>query len=584
MSEQANKHLAKNESAEGLDSNKLKAAALRSLRLFDSRTPRTSASVRGRWTAEFQAIKAALLRQRAAKSKALRGPTTCSCCHTKGMPGHSTGFASAAAHASKAFAEVARLTPRRANHARLWGLGLVASSDAAAAEAAAATGVLQELNASRRQLLAREGFPPSEGPATHPPPPPTRVPAFLWKEYFDTPISKAALSYREAARIVLPPVRAREATTGSRQSETHSHQQAGRQVPPASFFITAPSSPVTEATASPAAPASLESARRRSSSHPAKHTCPSGVSSGGGLNIAQQKSCVGGQQQKKRVSDAAATADAFLQRSKGAHGMAAFPGSTFWRKSVEPPHRANDPVAGNAKAGQAHAGDGKCQEGVRSLAAEFLQKLSREGGSGLESTLSSRSQKRGRSKEPKRIRRVFQRPHHSVELSSQQTGIPKPPLAGMQSESSRAGSSSTSSSLSSGNGTASQPSVKLERLLAEADEVFWVSRKLDHMVGWISNRARRATSAGRRRSFAGHAAAAGRGTLSPELLQQQLQQLVARSAPAGGRSAGAGSDAQQAHRPEMAASPIHVPTASAFPTCSKTLFSKEATRTLLNSS
>ncbi|KAL8448466.1 hypothetical protein Emed_003800 [Eimeria media] len=735
MSAQADKHLANNGVADGLSSSKLQA-----LRLFDARTPRTSASVRGRWTAEFQVIKAALLRQRTAKNKALRGPTTCSCCHTKELPGHSTGFASAAAHASKAFAEVARLTPRSVNdkkpNATLWGLGLVASSDAAAAEAAAATEALQESNAwvrrpsksdcynlslccssasqhstknRRRLLLTREGGLGSfEGPAAHPPPPPTRVPAFLWKEYFDTPISRAALSYREAAKVVLPPARTRQALRGgSCQPETDSHQQDGRQKPPASFFLTAPNPPATEATALPATPVSAESARRRSSSHPAKILAPLSASSANGVNSAQQKSSVGGQQQKKGVSDAAATADASSQQSKGAHGKTTFPGSIFWRKSVEPSHLAKAPAAGKAKTNQVPAADDNCQESlVRSLAAELLQKLTRARGSCLESSSSSDSRKRGRSEERIRTRGVFQRSHHSVEVSSQQivnaaiacidaqredcfaqqaaqkaetqgqpaslcrglfqvdatrhpevgrlplhevhqscasscisssrrlptlqefidgqrhlkavaseaaegkpqdltstqllssclvarnqgssvhlatrltsssihilatakfivieqcmhyvtaagaAGIPKTSFGAMQSESPRVGSNSASNSPSSGNGTASQPSVKLEKLLAEADEAFWVSHKLDHMVGFLSNRTRRATSAGRRRrSSFNFAAAAGRGTLSPEVLQQQLQQLIARSAPAGGRPAGA--DAQQANKPETAAS------------------------------
>ncbi|KAL8273810.1 hypothetical protein Esti_002284 [Eimeria stiedai] len=697
MDEQQNKALATNLRAEGSGSSKLKAAPLRSLRLFDSRTPRTSASVRGRWTAEFQVIKAALSRQRTAKNKALRGPNTCSCCHIKGPTGHSTGLAAAAAHASEAFTEVALPTPRKAkdkkSNSRLWVPGLAASSIAAAAEAPAATGALQESNANRRRLLGREGLHSPEAPAARPPHPPVRVPAFLWREYFDAPISKAALSYKEAAGIVLPPSRAREATRASLQSETNNQQQAGRQVPPLSFFLTFLDPPVLKTAASPAKSPSLGSTRRYSSSPPSKQVCPSSVSFESGRATSPLKGFVRGPQHKKRVSDAAPTADASLRPSKGADGKPSFPANAFWRKSIDPPQWASGSAAGNSKSGKATAANRGCQEGVRSLAAEFLQKLSLAKEKGLETTLGSGSQSRCRSEERRRERGVLQPPHHSVELScqrskaphaalsdckgsrhcggkedsakviavkearqatnshaivthelllsfrastrsaktalpsrprrrqsprgnnrapvvdsptSQPVGIPrlqlhevhqsyacscisssrrlptlqefidgqrhleevaseaaegKPQdllliqlLSSCLSESTRVGSSSTSSSPSGGSGTASQASVKLEKLLAEVDEAFWVSHKLDRMVGWLPNRARRATSAGRRRksSIVPLPAAAGRGTLSPELLQQKLQQLVARSALAAGRSAAAGSDEQQTNPPGTA--------------------------------
>ncbi|KAL8437803.1 hypothetical protein ACSSS7_000684 [Eimeria intestinalis] len=659
MDEQEATHLASIGGAEG-SSSKLKDAALRSLRLFDARTPRTSASVRGRWTAEFQVIKAALLRQRTAKNKALRGPTTCSCCRSKGPSGHNGAFASAAAQASEAFAEVARLTPRRANDKtappRLWGPGLVASSDEAAAEAAAAAGALQGLN--KRRLSACKDQPPELVASLSPPT--TRVPAFLWKEYFDTPTSRAALSYREAARVMLPLSRTREAKKASSQSRTDSHQQAGPQVPPASFFLTAPNPPVLEAAASPETPASLGSARRRSISHPAKQLCPLSLRSESGQAIAPQKGRSGEQQQRKGVSEVATAADALRHQSRGVPGKTGktgFPGSSFWRKSVDPPPRANDPVAAKAKASQAPAADNGYHEGVRSLAAELLRKLSRARGSRMETTLGSESQRQGRSEERKKKRHVFQRPQHSVELSSERSkaldavsgdskrsrlsrgkkssakfvavtgarqrrasqrlasvtatkhpqvgasaaarrtgasrksgftirgrgnhfGVrlhqaawvagfrctrsiriaPLPASAAVEgflrcrssltSASSPMSSNSTSSSPSSGDGCSSQPSVKLEKLLAEADEAFWVSQKLDHMVGWLANRTRRATSPGKlRRSFFGSANAAGRNTLSPELLQQQLNQLIARSSPTAGPS-----DARQANRPDMATS------------------------------
>ena len=40
-------------------------AAASSVELYDSRTPRTSPAVRGRWTAEYVTIKAELVRQKA---------------------------------------------------------------------------------------------------------------------------------------------------------------------------------------------------------------------------------------------------------------------------------------------------------------------------------------------------------------------------------------------------------------------------------------------------------------------------------------------------------------------------------------
>lgn len=81
--------------------------------------------------------------------------------------------------------------------------------------------------------------------------------------------------------------------------------------------------------------------------------------------------------------------------------------------------------------------------------------------------------------------------------------------------------------------------VKLEKLLAAADDAFWNSRKLGHMAGWTLHKNRRSTSSGRsRRSTinmrsctgevgAALTATAVRGPLTPEFMQQQLQQLVA---------------------------------------------------------
>ncbi|CDJ46194.1 hypothetical protein, conserved [Eimeria brunetti] len=87
-----------------------------------------------------------------------------------------------------------------------------------------------------------------------------------------------------------------------------------------------------------------------------------------------------------------------------------------------------------------------------------------------------------------------------------------------------------------------QASAKLEKLLAEADEAFWASRKLMHMAGWTIHRAPRSPSSRRARKSlvgalpwtsegsAGRSGAAGRSTITPDVLRQQLQMLVAKNA------------------------------------------------------
>lgn len=103
-----------------------------------------------------------------------------------------------------------------------------------------------------------------------------------------------------------------------------------------------------------------------------------------------------------------------------------------------------------------------------------------------------------------------------------------------------------------------QPSAKLEKLLAEADEAFWTSRRLRHMAGWMLTRTPRSPASGRNRRStisvrsctgevtAALAAAATRGTLTSELLQHQLHQLAARNAGAR-RTTAAGADMQQSN-------------------------------------
>ncbi|CDI85977.1 hypothetical protein, conserved [Eimeria praecox] len=87
-----------------------------------------------------------------------------------------------------------------------------------------------------------------------------------------------------------------------------------------------------------------------------------------------------------------------------------------------------------------------------------------------------------------------------------------------------------------------QAPTRLEKLLAEADEAFWASRNIAQMAGWTVGRTPRPPSSGRvRKSSAARlswtnedsralSVIAGRSTLTPDFLRQQLQQLAARNA------------------------------------------------------
>lgn len=109
-----------------------------------------------------------------------------------------------------------------------------------------------------------------------------------------------------------------------------------------------------------------------------------------------------------------------------------------------------------------------------------------------------------------------------------------------QQENSESGDTTNSPALTTT--TPVQASAKLEKLLADADEAFWASRKLTQMAGWTIYKTPRPPSSGKGRrssvswmcwtneSSAPLSGAAGRSTLTPDFLRQQLQQLAARNA------------------------------------------------------
>ncbi|OEH78201.1 hypothetical protein cyc_06109 [Cyclospora cayetanensis] len=137
-----------------LDASDTRAADTQSLRLFNPQTPRTSASVKGRWTEEYRVIKTALARQRVAKNKAIRGRSVCCCIHEKEYLSTAEGLAATARAACEAFHEAARLAPLTSREfngigtakTRLWGPAVMATIEEVAKQAAAASAASRDFN------------------------------------------------------------------------------------------------------------------------------------------------------------------------------------------------------------------------------------------------------------------------------------------------------------------------------------------------------------------------------------------------------------------------------------------------------
>ncbi|KAL8427971.1 hypothetical protein Efla_004229 [Eimeria flavescens] len=363
-----------------------------SLCLFDGRTPRTSTSVGGRWTAEFAIIKAALMRQRAAKNvsqswfhilyfchpvsspkrKAVRGPAACSCCHSKSVSREgSKGFACAATLASQAFAEAAHLTPRGASRRTqlhvLWGPPLVAESAAAAAEASAA---VAEEHRTRPQQRKQPGW--QEGPqqAASPPELQQQIPGFMRSNAFSSQASKAAFAwaYRAAAATVAASsARAQELVAVRLQAEPQQQPEAPHAASSKPFFLTVPDLPGPQAAAHEIAQAARCSSNQgdalpqRAAAHPGqqepaekqpRHAKPlnSGVTSTQGAPAANRGP-------PKELLPSKQTAS-----------------SSFWRRSV------NSPVAFECKLPAAAWGraPASCSSGGRDAAAAARQPLAEE--------------------------------------------------------------------------------------------------------------------------------------------------------------------------------------------------------------
>lgn len=110
---------------------------------------------------------------------------------------------------------------------------------------------------------------------------------------------------------------------------------------------------------------------------------------------------------------------------------------------------------------------------------------------------------------------------------------------------SQQGNSESSDSSNNAVNTTSTPlqaSAKLEKLLDEAEEAFWASRKLTQMAGWTMYKAPRMPSSGRVRKpsvsrpswtnadSTALSGSAGTCTFTPDFLPQQRQQVAARNA------------------------------------------------------